>query len=133
MTARSARGGTGRPGRGDSGQVAVEFVGAIPYLLLGVLALLQLTFAVSVVQSTSAAARAAARTVSQGDPGGADAAARGAVPNWMAGTLSVSVGGGQAPGVSVSAPIPIVLPGVGGPTVTRRAWFEPERGPSPWG
>ena len=113
--------------------MAVEFLGAIPYLILGILALLQLTFTVSVVQATSAAARAAARTVSQGDLGGADAAARNAVPEWMAGKLTVSVGGSRAPGVSVSAPIPIVLPGVDGPTVTRSAWFEPEQGVTPWG
>jgi hypothetical protein len=117
--------------RDDRGQVAIELVGALPYLILGALAVLQLTFAVSVVQSVSAAARAGARAESQGD--GADAAARAAVPGWMQGALTVSVGGGQAPSVSVSSSIPIVLPGVAGPTVTRRAWFEPEQGPSPWG
>ena len=36
-------------------------------------------------------------------------------------------------GVAVTATMPVVLPGVDGPNVTRRAWFDPEQGPSPWG
>jgi hypothetical protein len=118
--------------RADRGHVAVEFLGAIPYLGLGLLATLQLTFAVSTVQAASTAARAGARAVSQGT-GDATAAARAAVPSWLQQKIVVSVGGGAQPGVSVSAPMPLVFPGFSGPTVTRRAWFDAEHGVTPWG
>ncbi|MBK6870270.1 MAG: pilus assembly protein [Kineosporiaceae bacterium] len=118
--------------RGDAGQTAVEFLGIIPYLILGGLAVLQLAVAVATVQGTSTAARAAARTVSQAD-GDATTSARRAVPDWLAGRITVSVTGGVKPGVAVTATMPVVLPGVDGPNVTRRAWFDPEQGPSPWG
>jgi Flp pilus assembly protein TadG len=119
--------------RDDSGHVAVEFLGAVPYLVLGVLAVLQLTFAVSTMQATSTAARAAARAVSQTGGGDADRAARQAVPSWLQDKLSVTVTGGLQPGVTVSAPIPVVLPVFDGPTVSRSAWFDPEHGRTPWG
>jgi Flp pilus assembly protein TadG len=127
----------GRPAagtrRGDAGQVAVEFLGAIPYLILGVLAALQLTFAVSAVQATSTAARAAARTASQGD-GNPYSSARRAVPGWVDSRMTVSIGGGASGQVTVRTRIPIIFPGLAdGPQVTRRAWFDPEQGPSPWG
>lgn len=118
--------------RGDSGQVALEFLGAIPYLVLGFLAALQLAFAVATVQGVSTAARAAARTVSQADGDPATSAQR-AVSPWLAGDLSVTVTGGIRPGVRVTAPLKTVLPGISGPQVSREAWFDPEQGPSPWG
>lgn len=120
-------------GRGDAGQAAVEFLGAIPYLVLGFLALLQTTFAVSTVQATAAAARAGARAVSQGDAGGATNAAQDAVPSWLQAKIQVQVGGGTRAAVAVSTPIPVVLPGLTGPTVTRTAWFDLEHGTTPWG
>jgi len=119
----------GRPHR-DGGQVAIEFLGAIPFLVIGVLAVLQLTFAVSTVQAVAGAARAAARTASQGDGQPVTSADR-AVPSWVAGRMTVQVAGDGT--VTVRASIPILLPGlIDGPQVTRRAWFDPEQGPAPW-
>ena len=120
----------GRQRNGDRGQVAVEFLGVIPYLGLGILAALQLTFAVSAVQASSTAARAAARSVSQGD-GNPVSSARRAVPDWVERRMTVTVVG---PGeVEVRTRIPILFPGLAdGPQVTRRARFDPEQGNSPW-
>lgn len=129
---RLRRGHPGRPARrrGDHGQVAVEFLGVIPYLAFGILAALQLTFAVSAVQASSTAARAAARTASQGDGSPVDSARR-AVPSWVERRMTVNlVGPGE---VEVRTRIPILFPGLAdGPQVTRRARFDPEQGDSPW-
>lgn len=118
--------------RGDHGQVAVEFLGTVGYVLLAALAALQLLSAVATVQGVSVASRAAARAVSQGT-GSANASARAAVPGWLAGSLQVQLTGGAEPGVRVTAPIRVVLPGVSGPRVSREAWFPAERGRPPWG
>lgn len=116
----------------DRGQVAVEFLGTLPYILVGALAALQLTFAVSAVQATSTAARAAARTASQGD-GDPVGSARRAVPRWVEQRMSVSVAGGSGT-VTVRTKIPVLFPGlVDGPSISRSAWFDPEQGDSPWG
>ncbi len=120
-----------RPDR-DGGQVAVEFLGTIGYLLLAALAALQLLLAVATVQAVSVASRAAARTVSQAS-GSAEASARAAVPGWLSGDLRVRLTGGSEPGVQVSAPVKTVLPGFTGPRVTREAWFPAEYGRAPWG
>jgi hypothetical protein len=124
-----------RIGRGrarDGGQVSVELLGSIPYICVALIAALQLIFAVVTVQSTSTAARAAARTISKGaDP---VAAARRAVPDWVENKMTVNVSGGTDPGVSVTTRIPILFPGlIAGPAVTRSAWFDSERGAPPWG
>lgn len=124
----------GPPGgrRADGGQAATEFLGLVPLLVLGVLAALQLTFAVTTVQATSAAARAGARAESR-LPGSADGAAHRAVPSWLSGDLEVTTDSGPAHAtVTVTLPVPLVLPGVDGLTVTRRATFEPEHGLTPW-
>jgi Flp pilus assembly protein TadG len=119
--------------RDDAGQSAVEFMGVIPLLVLGVLAALQLTFAVAAIQATSAAARAGARAESR-QPGTATFAAQQAVPSWLSGDLQVAVTqGGAGAEVTVSTAIPSVLPIFAGPTVTRSAWFEADHGPTPWG
>jgi hypothetical protein len=116
-----------------AGQVAVEFLGMIPYLVLGLLAAMQLIFAVATVQATSGAARAGARALSQGLGDPVTAARRG-VPAWVENKMTVQVGSGARPGVTVSSRIPILFPGLAsGPAVTRRAWFDPEDGPAPWG
>ena len=117
--------------RGDRGQVAVEYLGTLPYLLFGALAALQLTYAVSAVQATSTAARAAARSASQGD-GDPVASARRAVPHWVEQRMTVSLTGSGE--VTVRTRIPVLFPGLAdGPSVSRRAWFDPEQGISPWG
>lgn len=115
--------------RGDAGQASLELLGLLPLLLIGVFAALQIAFTVSAVQSTTTAARAAARAKSVGDS--ASVAARAAVPGWVAGRLDVDdYGSDPQKAVSVRTTIPIILPLrwlPHGPTVTRRAWFPPER------
>jgi hypothetical protein len=110
----------------------VEYLGTVGYLLLAALAAIQLLLAVATIQGVSVAARAAARTVSQAS-GGAEQSARRAVPGWLADDLRVQLTGGSEPGVRVSAPIIVILPGMSGPTVSREAWFPAERGRPPWG
>ncbi len=118
---------------GDRGQASVELLGTISYLVLAVLAVLQLTLAVATIQATSTAARAAARTISQGD-GDPIVSADRAVPGWVASRMNVQIGGGPRPAVQVTSSIPILFPGLfDGPQVTRTAWFDPERGVAPWG
>jgi len=120
-------------GGNEQGQVAIELLGAIPYLALALIASLQMIFAVATVQATSTAARAAARTVSQGD-GDPTVSAQRAVPSWVASRMTVDVGSGPRPEVTVHASIPIIFPGlIDGPRVTRTAWFDPEQGTSSWG
>jgi hypothetical protein len=111
--------------------VAVELMGSIPFLVIGLLAALQLVFAVATAQATSTAARAGARAISQGSPNAAGSARR-AVPRWVERRMQVTVVG-TASGIQVRTRIPVVLPGVAGPTVVRNAWFEPEQGVAPWG
>jgi hypothetical protein len=106
-------------------------MGSIPLLVLGVLAAIQLVLAVATVQATSTAARAASRAVSQGR-GSPVIAAQRAVPGWVAGRMTVNVGG-PASGVRVTTQIPVLFPGISGPSVSRAAWFDPENGVSPWG
>ena len=55
-----------------------------------------------------------------------------AVPGWVDRRMTVTASG-TATGVRVRTTIPVILPGFSGPTVTRAAWFEPERGVAPWG
>ena len=119
--------------RNDRGQASVELLGSLPFLALALIAALQLIFAVATVQATSAAARAASRTVSQGD-GDPTASAERAVPSWVVPRMDVQVSGGARPSVRVTSSIPIIFPGLlDGPKVTRSAWFDPEQGVAPWG
>ena len=119
--------------RNDRGQASIELLGSIPYLALALIAALQLIFAVATVQATSAAARAAARTVSQGDGDPVESAER-AVPGWVVDRMEVQVSGGLRPSVRVTSSIPILFPGlIDGPRVSRTAWFDPEQGVAPWG
>jgi len=119
--------------RREGGQASIELLGAIPYLALAFLAALQLIVAATTVQAASAAARAAARTVSQGD-GDPETAARRSVPDWLEDGMTVTLEGGDDPAVRVTLSMPIVLPGVAaGPEVSRTAWFEGEQAVPPWG
>ncbi len=117
----------------DRGQASIELLGAIPYLALGLLAALQLTVAAATVQAASAAARAGARSVSQGD-GNPETSARRSVPDWLEDGMAVSLQGGESPSVTVTLQVPTVLPGLpDGPEVSRTAWFESELAVPPWG
>jgi hypothetical protein len=142
-TARAARGRRPVPrargglparlrGRGrDRGQVAIEFLGFLPILLVIALAVIQLGLGAYAVQQAGTAARAAARTASMdatdvgGDPSAAgEAAGRAAVSGWLSdgGSTTVSVGGGgDAVHATATVRIPSVIPGIDFGTARRSA------------
>jgi hypothetical protein len=82
-----------RPGRDQSGQAAIEVLGALPVLLLLGLALCQLLAVGYAALLAANAAEAGALAVA----GGADAAAsaRRALPGWTRAGASVRVRGGR--------------------------------------
>ncbi|MEU3604445.1 TadE/TadG family type IV pilus assembly protein [Streptomyces sp. NPDC035033] len=121
--------------RRDRGQVALEYLGFLPVLLLVGLAGLQLGLAAYAAQQAGTAARAAARaaTSDEEDAPDAPAAARAAVSGW----LDVSggepaVGDGEVT-VTVSVDIPRVVPFWNFAPVTESATMPlpapPEEGP----
>jgi Flp pilus assembly protein TadG len=109
----------------------------MPLLIIGFLAVLQLTLAYSTAQSAATAARAAARSLSLApDPARADVTgtARAAVPGWVAQHLSVTSGvrNGVAT-VHVTCRIPLFLPGVATVgEVHRSATFPTRSEEAPW-
>ncbi|PJE96631.1 septum formation initiator [Streptomyces carminius] len=111
---RPYRPGGRRRGRtgADRGQVAVEFVGFLPVLLLIGLAALQLGLVAYAAQQAGTAARAAARAESLEDGPDGAAAGRAAVSDWL--TVGFAWGG-SSDEVSVTAEvtIPSVVPGIG--------------------
>ncbi|MFJ6520204.1 Flp pilus assembly protein TadG [Streptomyces filamentosus] len=123
-----------RSGRRDRGQVALEYLGFLPVLLLVGLAGLQLGLASYAAQQAGTAARAAARAESDDDEttsGGA--AARAAASGWLDVT-----GGDPEPGdgqvtTTVTVDIPQVVPFWSFGRVSRTATMPlpatPEEGP----
>ncbi|MFE5738271.1 TadE/TadG family type IV pilus assembly protein [Streptomyces celluloflavus] len=125
-------------GRGrDRGQVAIEFLGFLPILLVIALAVIQLGLGAYAVQQAGTAARAAARTASMdatdvgGDPSAAgEAAGRAAVSGWLGDGATVSVGGGgDAVHATATVRIPSVLPGIDFGTASRSATMARPAGP----
>jgi hypothetical protein len=87
------------------GQAAIELVAALPALLLAALAALQLLAAGYALTLADGAAEAGALALVSG--GSATEAARGALPDWAEGDVSVRVEGGT---VSVRLQPPSPLP-----------------------
>ncbi|MEU8759783.1 TadE/TadG family type IV pilus assembly protein [Streptomyces sp. NPDC048659] len=119
----------GRPGgRGlarrprDRGQVAVEYLGFLPLLLLVGLVGVQFGIAAYAAQQAGTAARAAARAASVDDPEsvpGPEAVARASVSGWTANRITrVLVDGGTA---TVTVSIPSLIPFASFDPVTRTA------------
>ncbi|MFJ8130689.1 TadE/TadG family type IV pilus assembly protein [Streptomyces hydrogenans] len=98
--------------RGDRGQVALEYLGFLPALLLVGLAGLQLGLASYAAQQAGTAARAAARAASSDadDAPAPGAAARAAVSGWLTVSGGDPVEGDGEVTVSVSVDIPQVVP-----------------------
>ncbi|MFF9338559.1 MULTISPECIES: TadE/TadG family type IV pilus assembly protein [unclassified Streptomyces] len=123
----------GRNGDGDRGQVALEYLGFLPVLLLVGLAGLQLGLASYAAQQAGTAARAAARAESDDDETtSAGAAAAAAVSGW----ITTRVGGGPSGDeytATVTVDIPKVVPFWSFDPVTRSATMplpaSPEEGP----
>ncbi|WP_438272518.1 TadE/TadG family type IV pilus assembly protein [Streptomyces bobili] len=109
---RRSRGGAGgRRGR-DRGQVALEYLGFLPILLLVALAAVQLGLIAYAAQQAGTAARAGARSASLDE--GAGGACQSAVSSWLAdGTSCASEDLGEEVRVTSSITIPSVIPGIG--------------------
>lgn len=107
--------------RGDRGQVALEYIGFLPILLLVALCGIQLGWAAYVVQQASTAARTAARAEAR-EPGAGAAAGRAAITSGLAANAAVRVSTSRdAVTVRVTLRIESIVPGVDDRTVTRTA------------
>jgi hypothetical protein len=96
--------------RREDGTASVELIAVVPFLLLAVLVAAQLGLAGQALWSAGVAARAGARAALVG--GGAEAAARRALPPSLRRGAEVSgskAGGGT---VAVRVPVPRLLPGL---------------------
>lgn len=95
----------------DRGQVALEYLGFIPLLILVAMAALQLGLIVYTAQQAGTAARTAARSAALGNPGwqqdGKDA-----VSGWLAdGTSFGPPSAGEEVTVTATVQIPSIVPG----------------------
>jgi hypothetical protein len=98
--------------RRDRGQVALEYLGFLPVLLLVALAAVQLGLIAYTAQQAGTAARAGARSASLDEDFGADC--RRAVSSWLAdGTSCAAARLGDEVRVTSSVTIPSVIPGIG--------------------
>ncbi|MFC8510190.1 TadE/TadG family type IV pilus assembly protein [Streptomyces sp. NPDC057411] len=113
---------TRRRARRDRGQVAVEYLGFLPLLLLIGLVGVQLGIVAYAAQQAGTGARAAARADSVDDPGsvpGGETAGRAAMSDWIAGHSSFDPAGSGS--WSVTVDIPSLIPFLDMPSVTRSA------------
>ncbi|MET9432656.1 TadE/TadG family type IV pilus assembly protein [Streptomyces sp. NPDC006551] len=101
----------GGPGR-DGGQVAVEYLGFLPVLLLVALAGIQLGLAAYAAQQAGTGARAAARAATHDDTTlDPEAAGYAAMSDWIAERSDVSAPGGDGQvTATVTVDIPSVVP-----------------------
>ncbi|MFH0242574.1 TadE/TadG family type IV pilus assembly protein [Streptomyces sp. HK10] len=101
--------------RSDRGQVAVEYIGMLPVLILVGLALIQFGLAAYTIQQAGTASRAAARMASHDRPGMPPAqAGREAMSDWLADGARFRQWAGAHDEVKVTATvrIPSIIPGV---------------------
>jgi hypothetical protein len=96
--------------RDDRGQVALEYLGFIPILILVAMAGVQIGLIAYTGQQAGTAARTAARSASLGDNYNADG--RKAVSDWLADGTSFSLGGGgDSVTVTATVDVPSIVPG----------------------
>ncbi|MGC2999403.1 TadE/TadG family type IV pilus assembly protein [Streptomyces sp. G35A] len=103
--------GTRRPARRrDRGQVAIEYLGFLPILLLVAMAAVQLGLIAYTAQQAGTAARAGARSASLDQ--GHGQACTAAVSDWLAdGTDCAAAAGGDEVTVTATIDIPSIVPG----------------------
>jgi Flp pilus assembly protein TadG len=95
--------------RRDRGQVAIEYLGFIPVLLLVALAAIQIGLVAYAAQQAGTAARAGARAASLRQS--AQQACAEAVSSWLAnGTTCVPSAGGDTVTVTATVHIPSIIP-----------------------
>lgn len=92
----------------DRGQVAIEYLGFLPVLLIVALAGVQLGLIAYTAQQAGTAARAGARSASLGEAAGPACAV--AVSDWLA-TDCRGAGGGDEVTVTATITIPSIVPG----------------------
>ncbi|MFD5142954.1 TadE/TadG family type IV pilus assembly protein [Streptomyces sp. NPDC058401] len=110
-----------RRGDRDSGQVALEYIGFLPILLLVGIGAMQLGWSAYVVQQAQTAARAAARVEAR-HPGDGAAAGRAAISDNLARGAQIDRARTRdAVRMTVTLTIESIVPGVAGRTVTRSA------------
>ncbi|MCX4503484.1 TadE/TadG family type IV pilus assembly protein [Streptomyces anulatus] len=116
MTTTRPHGERTRPARarGDRGQVAMEYLGFLPLLLLVAMAAIQLGLAAYAASQAGTASRAGARTAASLDArGSGQANARDAVSDWVEeGGFRYRQRGGQDITVTVRVKVPSVVPGL---------------------
>ncbi|MGW0595774.1 TadE/TadG family type IV pilus assembly protein [Streptomyces sp. NPDC002776] len=94
----------------DRGQVALEYLGFIPVLILVAMAAIQIGLIAYTAQQAGTAARAGARSASLEGPFAQDCQA--AVSGWLAdGTACASAGLGDEVRVTATVDIPSIVPG----------------------
>jgi Flp pilus assembly protein TadG len=97
-------------GRRDRGQVAVEYLGFIPVLMLVAMAVIQIGLIAYTAQQAGTAARAGARAASLGQS--SEQACADAVSSWLAnGTSCPASYGGREVTVTAGVRIPSIVPG----------------------
>jgi hypothetical protein len=109
-------------GHREGGTASVELVAVVPFLLLAVLAAVQLALAGQALWSASVAARAGARAALVGSE--VTAAARRALPPSLRAGAQV----GEEGEVSVRVPVPRLFPGLPQVMVGARTALEPGDG-----
>lgn len=117
-------------GRGsDRGQVAMEYLGFLPLLLLVAMAAIQLGLAAYAAGQAGTAARAGARTAASVDArGGGEGNARDAVSDWVEdGGFDYDRSGGRDITVTVRVKVPSVVPGLDGWWAERSTTMPNER------
>ncbi|MEV6960143.1 TadE/TadG family type IV pilus assembly protein [Streptomyces sp. NPDC051207] len=110
MTYRRRDGGPRRAGGRDRGQVALEYLGFLPVLLIVALAAVQLGLISYAAQQAGTAARAGARSASLDGPYAADCQA--AVSGWVSARMQCArADHGDEVTVTATVDIPSVVPG----------------------
>lgn len=101
-----------RGGQGQDGSTTVEFVGLLPWLLVGAVFAWQLMLVAASAVSAENAARSAARTLGQGAEWvEVRQAAEDGLTSWLAGRL-VDVVRSSDDHIVVEVSVPVLLPGV---------------------
>ncbi|NEC30106.1 pilus assembly protein [Streptomyces sp. SID8111] len=99
-----------RRARRDRGQVALEYLGFLPVLIIVAMAAVQLGLVAYTAQQAGTAARAGARSASLDR--GAQGACTAAVSSWLAdGTTCGEAQGGDEVTVTATVEIPSIVPG----------------------
>lgn len=107
---RESRGSRESCGSRDRGQVAIEYLGFLPILLLVAMAAVQLGLIAYTAQQAGTAARAGARSASLDQAHGYACTA--AVSDWLAdGTSCEGYPGGDEITVTATVEIPSIVPG----------------------